>query len=294
MKKLLRILTVDSFGALIKYKSFFLLIFILLTADRLIPKFMRPSDNGSAIPFRVTDGVQAADYVFTQMPGNLFHWLLSPQVAVVVVGLFLLKQVISLWPSSDMRRMHRKERGRFGLLEALAALRWQQVVWDALAVGTVCGLALLWISVAYLAGYVLWRLGASLEGLWLSVGISVLALPLGMAGFSYSSKLAVISQGRFGSRFRLFLCLFTNWSLLWRSWVFFGCRVVVELIFVALIPAGAIILIKSFWLRMAVATLSATPVYSYLKMASFKFFLEAYHQYDIVRAEYATYYTGLK
>jgi hypothetical protein len=294
MKKLLHILTVDSFGALIKYKSFVLLIFLLLTADRLIHKFIRPSDSGPAILIRLTDGAQAADYTFTQLPAKLFHWLLSPQVAGVVAGLFLFKQVISLWPSSDMRRMHRRERGRFGLLGALAALRWQQVVWDAFAVGTVCGLALVWLALAYLPGYFLWRLGATHTGLWLSLGISVLALPLGMAGFSYSSKLAVINQGRFGSRFHLFLCLFTDWSLLWRSWLFFGCRIVVELIFVAVIPAGAIIYIKSFWLRMAVATVSATPVYSYLKMASFKFFLEAYSHYDIVRSEYATYYTELQ
>jgi hypothetical protein len=43
-----------------------------------------------------------------------------------------------------------------------------------------------------------------------------------------------------------------------------------------------------------VAALSATPVYAYLKMASFKFFLEAYHEYDSVRQEYHRYYDALK
>jgi len=63
---------------------------------------------------------------------------------------------------------------------------------------------------------------------------------------------------------------------------------------VAIIPAGAILLIDSFWPRIAVAALSATPVYAYLKMASFKFFLEAYHGYDLVRQEYHRYYDALK
>lgn len=294
MSGLLRILTVHSFGALFRYKSFFLLIFLLLTADRLIHKWGRPSTGGLTLPRGLTDAVFAADFVFTQLPAKILAWLLLPQVAALAAGLFLLKQVISLWPSSDMRRMHRDERGRFGVLEALAALRWQQVAWDAIAVLTVCALSVAWAAVAYLLGFSLWRMGAPRIGLGVSAGMVVLVLPLGMAGFSYSSKLAVISHGRFGSRFHLFLFLFTDWSLLWRSWIFFACRMGAELIFVAAIPAGAILLIDNFGLRMVVATVSATPVYSYLKMASFKFFLEAYRRYDLVRAEYADYYAGLK
>ena len=294
MRNLLPILTVHSFGALVRYKSFFLLIFLLLAADRLIHRFVRPSTGGISSPFSLADGVQAADYLFTQLPLKIFSWLLSPQVAAVITGLFFLKQVISLWPSSDMRRMHRTERGRFGVLEALVALRWHQVAWDAIAVATVCGLFFTWSATAYAIGFVLWRSGAKLAGLWLCTALVGMLLPLGMAGFSYSSKLAVISHGRFGSRFRLFLRLFTDWSLLWRSWIFFACRMAVEFVFVAAIPAGAILMIDNFWLRMTVATVSATPVYSYLKMASFKFFLEAYRRHEIVRAEYADYYASLQ
>ncbi len=294
MRGLSRILTVHSFSALIRYKSFFLLIFLLLAADRLIHKFIRPSTEDMMLPVSLTDGIQAADFLFTQLPLKLYGWLLSPQVAVVIAGLFFFKQVISLWPSSDMRRMHRQERGRFGVLEALTALRWHQVAWDAMAVATVCGLFFAWSATAYVMGFVLWRSGAKFAGLWLCAGLAGMLLPLGMAGFSFSSKLAVIRHGRFGSRFRLFLCLFTDWPLLWRSWIFFACRMAVEFVFVAAIPAGAILMIDNFWLRMAVATVSATPVYSYLKMASFKFFLEAYRHHDIVRAEYAEYYASLQ
>jgi hypothetical protein len=293
MKNLVPILTVHSLGALVRYKSFFLLIFLLLAADRLIHRFVRPSTGGLSLPSGLTDPVQAADYLFTKLPATLYGWLLSPQVAAVIAALFLFKQVISLWPSSDMRRMHRTERGRFGVLEALAALRWHQVVWDALAVATVCGLFFVWAAAAYAIGYLLWRGGATDAGLWGCIGLAGVPLPLGMAGFSYSSKLAVIRHGRFGSRFRLFLQLFSDWPLIWQSWIFFACRMAVEFLFVAAIPAGAILMIDNFWLRMTVATVSATPVYSYLKMASFKFFLEAYRRHEIVRAEYADYFDSL-
>jgi len=290
MKKLLRILTVHSVKDLLRYKSFFLLIFLLLLADRIIHRFVKSPDKGFALPHGYSLGRQTADFVFSQLPEKLFQWLFTPRVIAIAAGLFLLKQVISLWPSSDMRRMHRKERGRFGVFEALTALRWYQVVWDALAVGTLCCVLGVWSVLAYLLGLGLWRHGMALPGLLSAAGMALSALPLAMAGFSYSSKLAVIRNGTFLGRFKLFLYLFTHWRVLWTSWLFFALRIILEAIFVAIIPAGALLLIDSFWLRMMTATLSATPVYSYLKMASFKFFLEVFGVYPLVRREYDNYY----
>ncbi len=292
MKKLLRILTVHSVKDLLRYKSFLLLIFLLLLSDRIIHRFVKSPDNGFALPRGFGIGPQMADFVFSQLPEKLVQWLFTPRVIAIAAGLFLLKQVISLWPSSDMRRMHRKERGRFGVFEALAALRGYQVVWDALAVGTLCGILGVWSVLAYLLGLWFWRHDLAIPGLLSTAGMVLSALPLAMAGFSYSSKLAVIRSGTFGSRFQLFIYLLVRWRLLWPSWLFFAARIVVEAIFVAIIPAGALLLIDSFWLRMMIATLSATPVYSYLKMASFKFFLEVYGAYPLVRREYGNYYQG--
>ncbi len=291
MKKLFRILTVNAVGELIRYKSFFLLVFLLLAADRILPRFVQAPEKGFDISLGFSR--RTVDFFFDQLPVKMAQWLLTPQVTAIVVGLFLMKQVISLWPSSDMRRMHRQERGHFGLLSALTVLRWQQVAWDALAVALVCAIVASWCIFAFFIGYGYWRLTGYPTALMLTVGVAALAMPLAMAGFSYSSKLAVISQGRFSTRFDLFLRLFTDFHLLWTSWVFFACRVTLEFIFVAAIPVGAILMIENFWLRMAVATLSATPVYSYLKMASFKFFLHVYRGYEMVRQEYATYYATL-
>jgi hypothetical protein len=294
MNNLLRILTVHSAKELLKYKSFFFLIFFLIFADRVIHRLVKTSQEGFDWPSGADLGRQTAAFVFVQLPEKLFQWLMDPRVWAIAAGLFLLKQVISLWPSSDMRRMHRMERGAFGVMEALAALRWHQMAWDALAVALVCALTALWVGLAYLVGWGIWQQTGTAAALFGSATLAAAAFPLAMAGFSYSSKLAVIRHGTFGSRLRLFLELFINWRLLWTSWVFFSCRMVAEALFVAIIPAGAILLIDSFWLRIAVAALSATPVYAYLKMASFKFFLEAYHGYDLVRQEYHRYYDALK
>ncbi len=293
MNKLLRILTFHSVKDLLRYKSFFLLIFLLMLADRIVHRWVKSPGRELQLPDGLGLTFETAQYVFSQLPSKLAQLVFTPEVVLIAAGLFLLKQVISLWPSSDMRRMHRRERGRFGVLEALAALRWYQMVWDALAVATVCLVAGGWIVLAYLTALAGWHMKPGVVWLLWFGSLGLCSLPMVMAGFSYSSKLAVISQGTFGTRFRLFLCLFTSWRLAWTSWLFFAARIIIEFIFVAAIPASAILMIDSFWLRMVVATLSATPVYSYLKMASFKFFLEAYSPYDLVREEYRRYYDML-
>lgn len=292
MKNLLQIITVHSVKELLRYKSFLSLIFFLILADRVVHRFIKTPEKGFEWPQWHDLGQQTAHFVFVQLPDQFFRWLFAPRVLAIAAGLFLLKQVISLWPSSDMRRMHRKERGRFGVIEALASLRWYQVAWDAVAVGVVCVVVTGWAVLAYFSGRLIWSKTGGVTGLFITVGLIALAFPVAMAGFSYSSKLAVIRHGTFAARFRLFLDLFINWRLFWTSWLFFLGRVMVETLFVAIIPAGAIFFIDHFWLRMAVAALSATPVYAYLKMASFKFFLEAYSGYELVRREYSGYYSS--
>lgn len=294
MKKLLRILTSHSVKELLRYKSFFYLIFFLILADRVVHRYVTIPEKGFDWPQGHELGRQTAQFVFTQLPEKLFEWLFAPRVLVIGAGLFLLKQVISLWPSSDMRRMHRRERGRFGVMEALAVLKWYQVLWDALAVGWVCVMMAVWTGSAYATGWLFWKQTQAPACLLITAGMSALAFPLAMAGFSFSSKLAVVRHGTFGARFGLFLKLFFRWRLLWTSWLFFSVRIALEAIFVAIIPAVAILFMESFWLRMAVAALSSTPVYAYLKMASFKFFLEAYRSYPLVRQEYKEYYLAME
>ena len=291
MKKLLRILTVHSIKELLRYKSFLLLVFFLLFTDRILHHYLPTPISVSEFFKHYEFGEKIVAFIFTHLPKILIERVFTVQIAGIALVLFALKQVISLWPTSDMRHMHRNERGRFGIFGALTALRWHQVAWDALAVATVCSLCLLWFSIAYLVGFWSWlKIKSWIFSIVLLALMAASILPLAMAGFSFSSKLAVIQHGTFVTRFRLFLKLFTYWPLLWTSWSFFIFRIMLELIFVAIIPIGAMLYIKSFWLRILVATVSATPIYSYLKMATFKFFLEIYADFDLVRAEYLQYY----
>jgi hypothetical protein len=59
---------------------------------------------------------------------------------------------------------------------------------------------------------------------------------------------------------------------------------------VGAIPAYILMTLDNFILRILLAALLATPVYSYLKMASFKFFLVLYERFALVKQEYDSYY----
>lgn len=290
MKRLLRILAVDSVTDLFRHKSFFFLIFFLIAADRILRKTLGADKGKFSLGLDREWGLQLAAYVFETLPGIILDLLTDYRTLLVAAVLFFLKQLISMWPSSDMRRMHRAERKGFGLIGSLLALKWQQVVWDAMAIGTVCGLVAGWSLLCFLLARGWWAAAPSVGALVLLGVTAGAALPLGMAGFSFSSKLAVISQGSFREKMGLFYRLFCSWPVLWPSYLFFVFRIVVEVIFVALIPAGAILMIDHFWLRITVASLSATPVYAFLKMASFKFFLEVYKPFSLVRGEYRSYF----
>ena len=290
MNHLVRVLTVNSGRDLIKYKSFFALIFGLLALDRVVHHWL-PARRPELDPETLKGfSQQTAAYVFDTLPDRIIAWLTDYRTLVVVAGLFGFKQIISLWPSSDMRRMHRQERERFGLLAALAAIRWQQVVWDAVAVVSICGVLGVWSLAAFVFAQKGWRLSHDTRWLLILGGLLFSAAPIGMAGFSYSSKLAVLSNGRFGEKLRHFYLLFTDWRVFWSSWVFFLVRVALESLFVLAIPAIAIVFMDNFWMRMLIATISATPVYAYLKMASFKFFLFTYGRFPLIREEYRVYF----
>lgn len=290
MRKLLRILLVQSGKDLFRYKSFFLLIFALILLDRFLKKVVRV-DRSALDPDSLKEiSFQSAQYVFEELPGVLIGFLSDYRTFLVIAGLFLLKQIISMWPSSDMRRMHRQERGSFGLIGSLLAIRWQQVLWDGMAVVIIVGLTGAWTLLHYVILQRIWQARPTAFCLLALLFMIFLFLPMTLAGFSYSSKLAVISRGSFKDKFGLFLRLFRDRRIRWASWIFFFARLLIEILFVIIIPAVVIVLMDVFWVRVLTASLLATPVYSYLKMASFKFFLEIYRPFPLVQEEYRTYY----
>ena len=294
MNRYLTILGVHSAKELLRYKSFFLLIFILIAADRLVHRYIDVQKFSVKPADVVKMGPEAARFIFEILPGRLFEWIFDYRTAALIAGMFVLKQIISLWPSSDMRRMHRRERKGIGIFSALLVLRWRQVLWDAMAVGSVCVGALIWTGIWFVACRYFWLQWPSPLWVLAWAGLVMLVAPLVMAGFSFSSKIAVLSRGSFSEKMMLFFKLVTDKSVFIPAWIFFVVRIVVEFIFVVAIPGAAILWISSFILRIIVASVSATLVYSYLKMATFKFFLLAYAEFPYVQQEYAHYYHSLQ
>jgi hypothetical protein len=290
MGKLLKILTVHSVKDLFKFKSFFFLIFLIIIFDRVIHRYIDTHRFGSVFTgFQKISG-HLDNFVFEALPDLIVNRILDYRIAVAAVTLFFFKQIISMWPSSDMRRMHRDERKGFGILGSLISLRWGQILWDAAAVATICGFATGWALVVFYLNHFFRRLYPSFFWVWMLGLLLVFAVPILFAGFSYSSKLAVISRGSFGGKLKLFFKIFTDRRIFIFSYVFFLIRLFIESVFIGIIPAYIIIHIDDFWLRITLASLLITPVYSYLKMASFKFFLSIYMEFPEVHQEYRHYY----
>lgn len=294
MKRLLRILVIDSVRDLIRYKSFLVLVAALIAVDRALRVWFPVDRQVLGVPDWRQMTHDAAAYAFGELPAAVGRLLGDYRVLATLAALFMMKEVISLWPSSDMRRMHRGEREGSGVLASLAALRWAQVAWDACAAGSLVAVTVLWCAAWYALFRGLWL--ASPSGAWLLLWVGSMATfsPVFLAGMSYSSKLAVIAQGGFAEKLWLFYRLFLDWGVLWRSWVLFALRLVIEGLFVAVIPVGALLAIENLWARLLVASLFAAPAYSYVKMASFKFFLEVYRKYPRVHDEFREYYARFR
>ena len=244
MKRLLNILVIDSIRELIRYKSFFLLVALLILLDRLLrhysAKIQFQFDRGNLLDYQ-----WLAIWTYETLPGEIMGMLLNWKLWAVAMGLFFFKQLTSMWPSSDMRLMHRKEGGTFRIFNSLRSIQGAQILWDALAISTVGVIGLIWSGSGYLMGWWNWhewRHPAALLPPLLMAGIF---WPVGMAGFSYSSKLAVLRRSGFAEKRRLFFCLFLKPRVMLMSWIFFLFRILISLIFVLMSPSGFSFLSKS-------------------------------------------------
>jgi hypothetical protein len=288
------VLVVHSIKDLVRYKSFLLLIAVLIVADRVFQHYLRPQAAAVTLPPLPQSGAAWAALVFDEAPRLLGGLALDWRTLAALLGLFALKELVSLWPSSDMRLMHRRERGRSGFIGALGVLRLRQVAWDATATSLLMGLGLAWCVLAIWPARALWQATGWAGWLALSAALIAAAAPAVLAGLSYSSKLAVISRGGFGEKLRLFLLLFGDWRMFWQSWVFCVVRLAVEGVFTLAVPVLAFATLDNFWLRVGIASLFAAPAYSYVKMATFKFFLEIYKPYPAVYEEFREYYVSYR
>ena len=121
MKRLLNILVIDSIRELIRYKSFFLLVALLILLDRLLrhysAKIQFQFDRGNLLDYQ-----WLAFWTYETLSGEMIGMLLNWKLWAVAIGLFFFKQLTSMWPSSDMRLMHRKEGGPFRIFNSLRSI----------------------------------------------------------------------------------------------------------------------------------------------------------------------------
>lgn len=288
---LVSILTLESVRDLFRHRSFVVLIFLVLAADRLLHHFVSPESIKGMLSLERWQE-QLPQLLFVQLPELVTRWIFNPWTLVVLGGLFLFKQVVSLWPSSSLRGWH-KQQGEGGLLQSLLRLRFRQFFWDLLALTMLSGFLAAWSLLHFAWCRTWWSASDSQLAAWTFLVLLALSWPLLMAGFSYSSKLAVLQNGSFWQKFGLFFKLFTRPRVLFGSWIFYSCRIVLEVLFVAVIPLGALLYLDNLILRTLIACLSMTPSYSYLKMASFKFFLYLYSEFPLVREEFSDYLAPL-
>ena len=290
-KMLLSILTLESVKDLIKNKSFILLIFLILAADRLLRHYVDLSALKKSLSFSAWQE-QLPQIIFVELPKLAGEWLFSPLALALLAGLFLFKQVVSLWPSSSLRRWHDTQQDQ-GLLGSLFSLRLTQFAWDLSALSILISITLGWGALHFFWCNLWWQQSGSVLPAWCFVAMLLAVWPVIMAGLSYSSKLAVLQNGSYGDKFTLYLQLFRNPRIFIGSWLFFLARIVLESLFVAIIPLGALIYLDNVLLRTLLACASITPSYSYLKMASFKFFLFIYSPYPLIQQEFKDYLAAM-
>lgn len=288
---LLSILTVESAKDLLKHRSFILLIFLILAADRLLRHNVDLSALKSSFSF-ATWQEQLPQIIFVDLPRLVGEWLFTPLALGVLAGLFVFKQVASLWPSSSLRRWHNSP-GEQGLIKSLLGLKATQFLWDLTALTMLISLTLVWGGLNYAWCYAWWQEAGGALPAWCFVATLVVVWPVIMAGLSYSSKLAVLQNGTYADKFALYLELFKTPRIFCGSWLFFLARIILESLFVAIIPLGALLYIDNVLLRTLLACASITPSYSYLKMASFKFFLFIYSPYPLIQLEFKDYLTAM-
>ncbi len=282
----LKFITLQPLADLLNYKSFLLLMFFLCSADRFI-KLIKGAYhlNLKLPPFWRVDPELSARMLF-KFPGMIWKQMGSEHLMLAVAGLFLLKKLLWLWPASDLRRRHRKERGRFAIFGSLGAIGWKAPVWYLLALLAWCAAIAGWCAICFNICRFGWQRhpgGGWVWGLGIVLGVT---LPWIWAGFSFASKLAVNAAGSPLEKLGLLFKTISAWRVAWRAWLFYLAWMSLELLFISLTTTFILSKITPGNLRLLLAIMLAAPFYAYLETAAFKLFLVVFKEYPAIRQDY--------
>src|SRR5208337_5485725 len=113
-------------------KSLFGLLLFLLLFDRALKYALAGSggSHGSLTALLKASCAKLPEWVFILGVDLIAERLADPRSLLAALLLFGLKELLSLWPTSAMRCLHREQGRGFGVVASLFALRWRQVLWD--------------------------------------------------------------------------------------------------------------------------------------------------------------------
>ncbi len=288
--KLLHLLVINAIKDIWKYRSFLALILVVMLIDEVASHVSPKLSQFIEKPELSKRMADISSYTYTQLVDQLIALGGHIEIFLVLLGGFFLKALLSLWPSSDMRRMHRQERSGFGVLDSLLQLRWKQVGWDFVAVSITCLTSAIGLVIAFLIGLLFWSKNQSpYSAIFLLVTAACL-WPVIIAGFSYSSKIAIISNGSYLQKLKVFVLLLSKLSIFIPSWLFYGFRIYLEAFILGVVPIVLSRYVDTWIIRIIIVSLLICPIYAFLKMVSFKLFLYLFRNQSLVREEYAKYY----
>jgi hypothetical protein len=290
VQKRLKYITVQPMADLLNHKSFWLLMFFLCIADRVL-KLIKSTQhlNIKLPPFWRVDPELSARMLF-KFPGMLWKQVGSGDLILAVAGLFLVKKLLWLWPASDLRRRRRNERGRFFIIGSLAAIGWKSTVWYLFALLAWCAAIAGWCAALYWVCRFGWRHYPGGGWMW-GLGIAVaMVVPWMLAGLSFAGKLAVNVAGRPLEKLRLLFKTVTAWPVAWRAWMFHLAWMLLELLFIALTTTFILSKLPRGGTRIFAAVVLATPFYAYLELAAFALFLVVFEESPAIKKEYESHF----
>lgn len=288
MKQLLQLLIFHPVTYLLRFRSFFLLMFIVALADRIVNHIKALYHLNLMLPRFWRFDPKTSAYMFFEMPGLVFRKMGPDDLFYIFAGLFFLRQAMLLWPSSDLRRMHKGERDPFGLPLAVKAIGGKSLLFHFSGLLTTWATAGIWCLGWFWISRFGWHHQRSGMWLWVLFSAVIFIIPLVSGAFSYSSRLAVNAKGTVIQKLALLLKLVTDWRIMAGSWLFFTFRLIFEAVFVVAVPIYILKTMEQGTLKILLTALLATPAAAYLEVVAFKIFLMCYQSYPIIRQEYET------
>jgi len=188
-------------------------------------------------------------WLFRQLPHFLSGLVANPVFWVLLVPLTLVKIAVDLVTSFAMYRTYQQR--SIALRETVGgALSATNYSWMLLAQLALYAGFLAFAAVSFFTSYAIWHL-LGFDFSYALVGIAILVYPLYYAMLAMSALVAVFPWTASGRR-RALVGVFWRWGSLWRAYLIYGLRILIE---VTLLTIGLALAVLVFHSRL-VATVS--------------------------------------